>query len=421
MNCSRNFVFSLVLVFVMLGPIALWVVQDRLHVELAPCLTSENARYLEGGYEQPFVKQNLSVAGFRDELFQESVEKAINNHAPFRASCILGCTLFQNAAISLSNLFFEWDCYPTYYDSEIVYIPASNSLRTNPNVFSDTPISQALSGIDEFGRGVSKYASQHPDLEICIAVPSVGYKISVTPVWNYVSRKWSIDDCISIWSPQMENISNLSIAYDELDDYEEYLKYYYSTDDHWNGFGAIRAYDIVAKKIGLPVFGDAPRAIGDLKDFIFYGQLGRQGRMLVDNRGSLVEPLLDTSNFEVSESIATAPVMNQQILLEGEPLYADYNFYVWYYGDDKHSMISNRISENSENVLLVCDSYGEAFRWVVASQCSKVYSAFTMCRLSRDQNATLDELVQSQDITKIIFVGNIVNYSTFVERYPRYF
>lgn len=419
MTKIRNIAFSILIILFLLGPAALWVVQGKLHLSLPSQITAESANYLLGNANTTNVRQNLTVDGFVNEQLQASLEKAINNHIPSRANAFLINAHMQKLAIEASNMSFGWDCYPTFYGSQVLYDQKYHSLLSTP--FSSSNVTaDALSGIEAFGEELALFAEAHSEVEICIVVPELREKSQICPAWNLVSQKWSLADCITIWNEQIISDGNVHICYNNYEDYSNYLENYYRYDSHWNGLGAIHAYNQAAKEIHLPLFSKVPGKNESLSDYLFYGNLCRQGRILLDGKGQLTEPLFNTEAFTVNDGIANAQVLNAYSLTPEESMYAAFNFYSWYYGDDLSSTIINERIENDEAVLIVCDSFGDAFRWAAASNCRETHSIYDLHRSSKNE-ASLSSRIENSHATKVVFVGSIANYSTFIDRHPNYF
>lgn len=79
-------------------------------------------------------------------------------------------------------------------------------------------------------------------------------------------------------------------------------------------------------------------------------------------------------------------------------------------------------SDNSENgnALVVSDSFGESFRWVVADNYSETHSVMDLRGNSVGSETLADRLVLSK-AKEVFFVATPPDYSTFLVRRPRYF
>lgn len=416
----RNALFAIFFCVFLLGPATLWIGQDKLQLDIPSWLTADDAKYLSGGISRTDVKSNLNSVGFTSGKLQDAFEKKIGNYIPMKTSAILGDALLQRKAIECSNYLFSWNCYPTYFGSDVLYDSRSQSLCPSPSMKSAESVDKALSNIESFGKELSMFASQNPDIEICIAIPTYAPNSSLNPAWDLVSQKWNQKDAIDIWNKQMANSENVHIAYQDIYDYSDYLKYYYRCDSHWNGYGALETCKYVEKFLDLPFCLEPDTKMDSLNRYLYFGQLGRRGKVLLNEQARLDEPMFEVNNLDVSESLSDAHILASGGLNPQESTYAMFNFYQWFYGADTSSVIKNKQNPNDEVSLIICDSYGDAFRWVFAPSCKETHSIYDLHRLS-ENHSNLATHLQDTHATKLVFCACPENYSTFIERYPDYF
>lgn len=416
----RNLIFISILCVLLCGPCALWVASGEMHLSFPSWLTAEDAKYLSGGISEVDVESKSNFIGFMSGEFQDALETKIENYIPMKANVMLSNAALQRKAIEYSNCIFSWGCYPTYFGSDVFYDSVSQSLCPSPSMYSAASIDKALENIYLFGKELSMFASQNPDIDVCIVVPIYAPNSPLNPTWNLVSRKWNQKDAIEIWGKQTAYLDNVHIVYHELYDYSDYLKYYYRCDSHWNGYGAIDTCEYVIEALNLPPFSNPENRIEILNNYLNYGQLGRRARMLLADQTQLNEPAFEINHFDVSENLNDAQVLTPNNISSQESAYAMFNFYQWYYGDDVSSVIKNKQSPNDEVSLIICDSYGDAFRWALASSCKETYSIYDLHRLSKSHTNLIAHL-QDTHATKLVFCACPENYSTFIERYPDYF
>jgi hypothetical protein len=269
-----------------------------------------------------------------------------------------------------------------------------------------------LDGIREFGSRLSNFAQNNPEVNICLALPENGIHSSVVPPWSYVSRTWSLEETLAVWREQLDGVDTVFDATSPVASFEEYLERYYRCDDHWNGFGALLTYNEMARQMGLPEFPEDIQAAPYLDEYSFYGQNGRKGRMLIDQMGTLREPDLDVSGLRVSDKLVNTGIMMGGQVPIPEDVYAKFNFYGWFFGGDAASVIVNDSSPNDEVVLVICDSFGDAFRWMVALNCRETHAVYDLYG-SDESDASLRDRIEEVGATKVVFVGSASDYSAF--------
>lgn len=416
-NKIRNMLASMLMMVFLAAPSLLWLSQQAFQLDLPVFLTAQDAFYLSGSHETIDLQENLNLADFQNKELQSSFEKVINSNVPLQACAILTPAAIQRRAIEASNLVFKWDAFPTYYGSKDVFSPAYNTIRKMPA----SSKSSVLKGMREFGGQLAAFAKKNPDIKICIVLPSSGPYDPSIPSWDYTSDNCSANECVDALEEQLDGISNAFVASSPpYNEYSEYLEQNYYCDHHWNGYGAISLYNEAALKMQLPAISPAPEKVDYLDLYGFYGQNGRDGRMLIDTVGTLNEPAFDTSSLILSRNLMKARMLVGDTIPQSEPPIASYSFYEWFYGGSLDVSITNLRSPNEDVTLMVCDSFGDAFRWAVAPNCKKLHTLGDLFYTDKTAIGLQDHLNETS-ASKVFFVGSISDYSSFTERHPEYF
>lgn len=97
-----------------------------------------------------------------------------------------------------------------------------------------------------------------------------------------------------------------------------------------------------------------------------------------------------------------------------------FSFYASWYGVDEDTTIGNGSYDESERILLISDSYGDAFRWILAQRYGLTYDKKDLYYAARD-TSTLSERLQQTQTDEVVFAGSIWDYAEFMERQPAYF
>lgn len=399
---ARDIAFSVLLVVFLLGPITLWIVQTKLHLNLSSWLTAEDVMCLTGDWDSADIKPNLSFEEFTNKSLQKDVEQFVYNYTPLRAGALLLNSKLQRKAIEISNTLFMWDTYPTYYESTRLHNPTYSTIRG----YLDLDPTEIEQDVKTFGERLAQFASSNPDIDICVSAPNCGSSLPIEPSWKYRTTRVDESICIELCSIQAQGIDNLHIAYKPVESYADYLDYYYLCDDHWNGFGALALYNLVAVELELPTFESPPEETDALSEYCFYGYNGRKGLMLIESKGKLREPSLDVEGLQVSDSISNAKILSKNELPSPQSFCVAYNFYGWFYGTDASSTIINTNSTNDESVLIICDSFGDAFRWAAAEKCKEVYSFYDLYSLDTSDSKLINHIKET-GARKVVFLGRL--------------
>lgn len=412
----RNVIFSIMVCIVIAGPVALYFTQNIVGVKVPDWVSSENAKYLLGDVSEAHVKANLNLTGFRSERLQSALQAEIGNHIPLKATILLNNAALQRTFIAVSSELFGWDCYPTYFGSDEIYVSDHDALSYIP----DERVVEWLERAKTFSLELSKFAEEHPDIEFRVVIPDTLHTSRANPVMDLVSRSIHIEDFVDVMRAPCSSLRNVTVSSKAYADFDAYLSDFYATDGHWNGWGAIAAYDellVETDQIHGRYAGVADSALMD-RALIYNGQSSRAGLMLLNER--VDEPAMRLAGLSVEDGASGYLLLEDgaQALSEAG-LYGEYNFYALWYGGDVPAII---VSDDTDkgNALIVSDSFGDPFRWIIASDHCRTYSVMDLHGASKDDMTLIDRLNMS-DADVVYFVGSPFDFATFSERHESYF
>lgn len=185
---------------------------------------------------------------------------------------------------------------------------------------------------------------------------------------------------------------------------EDYL--YFNTDHHWTSLGAYYAYEQFSKEAGFKA-----EPLDELEKYSKEGFLGTLYTQTQDTKLKANPDVVDyykipadyqVSRYEKGKEDAAVP----------STLYADYasgvNAYsLFLHGDFPMIKIRNNDSHNNGKLVVVKESYGNAFVPFLIPHYDEVYVVD-----SRYYTGSLSELVNEQEITDVLFINNIFAANT---------
>lgn len=188
-----------------------------------------------------------------------------------------------------------------------------------------------------------------------------------------------------------------------FENYEEFKKYFYKTDHHWNYIGSYIGYLEIAEMLGVE---DVLSPVGiSTNHDLYYGTSSR----LVQNYDSKEE-------FSYYEFIFP----EHDVCIGGElgvyGHYNDYkngkytkskttNYYHLVYGDDAGEAIFDYHQKNRENLLIVTDSYGDPIKELLASHFNKTYAVdLRHYKNIVGKDFEFDEYIKENNIDKVLFI-----------------
>ena len=406
----RNAVLAMVVMLMLLMPATFFCIQRMAHVDLPAWLTAEEATYLSGGKSDIDIHAEATLEGFASGSFQNALEAEIGNFIPAKASLLLGDAALQRSTIALSDRLFGWGCYPTFYGSTVLYLPECGFLAGLPMQDSE----EVRAGLEAFSGGLAQFAARHPDKTFYVVLPDSAQFSTLLPSSRLIASPLDATTAARLLSSEWEDIPNLSLSLAAYDDLDGFTSSFYRTDGHWNGYGALKAYG--ALMADLPQLEEIG-VEGEVEGPVFNGQNSRHGLMLLDYPA--IEPRLDASSIKVASGATGWILAEDDALVFGDyPFESEYNFYASWYGGDIDTVLTNDEKEGS--ALLVSDSFGDAFRWLLAQSYRKV-SNYTDLHVGSQGGVTLEDRIAQSDSDTIVFVGQPSGYVNFLDRKPGYF
>ena len=401
----RNMLFAAVIGIVMLAPAVLFCSQRVLHMGLPAWLSAEEATYLSGGGSDVNLRAQATLHGFASGSFQDALTTEIGNFVPAKASALLGNAALQRGAIAASDSLFGWGFYPTYYGSRVYYLPEYDALAGLP--MRDTE--EVRAGLRAFAEGLARFADAHLDKDFHVVIPDSWALSALFPSSRLVNDPLDAEKVEDLLRESWGGCSNVFLSIAAYDEPSQFMRDFYHTDGHWNGYGALRAYE------GLSQAMPQARSVwvdGRIEGPIFNGQSARQGLMLMDYPAD--EPRFDMSTLRVVSGETGWVTAGDGQMFGEYPLEAEFNFYASWYGGDSNTVIVNE--DGQDDVLLISDSFG----WVLAQSFGTVYNCVDLHSKVKGEEA-LEERIAQSDADTVVFVGQLSDYMSFVERCPEYF
>lgn len=385
----------------MIGPLLLFTCQGVLNLKLPSWLTSEDAALLEGNRDKTQITEVLSIKDIIEGKFQSALEQEITGYIPARASAIVENAKIQRSFISTSNMLFQWDCYPTFFSSERIYIPAFNAVSYIPS-----KILQSLKpNWSLFASGIKSVAEYYPNKHFVLYVVQGYGETSWNPAYELISYPFSTSLCQETMSEVLKDTENVSILTKAYYDGEEFYDNFFTTDHHWNIRGAWNACDQICTELEIkPPRQSSYKEIESLK---YTGATARYGLDLIEETIFDSTNTFDTLNMETSNG-TVINCSDHNSFWKLPPLRQRYTFYDSYYDAIGEGTITGGIG--NQTGLLIGNSFKGAIQRPLALAFKSLITRADL-HPSRDIEETLQELIESSNVDDIIFVANPGNYN----------
>lgn len=186
---------------------------------------------------------------------------------------------------------------------------------------------------------------------------------------------------------------------------EEYKKYFYKTDPHWNTYGS---YEFGYKKI-VDMLNENYHDLTYLEpvgeyvyeNYDYYGQYGRESLYLT-SPDTFIDLKFDVPNYTTIVNGKEEKYDHIQEFENGtaDPTMKAY-IYSFLHGNDEKEVIFNTENNNGRVLLSFVDSYSSPIKYLIASHFDK--AIFIDLRLYPDFN--IDEYVNEYGVTDILYLA----------------
>lgn len=416
----RSALFSVIVCVFLCGPVVLLAIQET-GINVPAWLTSDSAKYLAGGVSSAQIRPYLSLEGFASKSLQSSIEDKLGNSIPMKASALLSNAERQRWAIAGADEFSKWSCIPTYWGSPIAYSRNGDFLCQIPSQRA----TNAEARTRKFAVALSDVVKRFPEKLFVVIVADESSSSEANPTVALSSGVHTTADVIAIFREECSDLSNFFVPNTYYQTPDEYYRYFYTTDHHWNGWGAIDAYveslnaldSGVAASLRAPLQRLLPlKGLEWLKE---HGSACRNGLMIVDE--SVNEPKLPLSAVSLERGSAPLVACDDGVasMRKAGPI-ASYDFYQTWYGQWNDTVVLNELAVFSEDsALVVCDSFGTAFKWVASTGFGRVSTLYDL-HDSRAEAANLSETLSESDADIVFLVARPMSYQGVLDRFPEY-
>lgn len=410
---ARNIFFSLVFCLFTTGPCAIYFTQNIIGASLPGWLTSESAEYLVGALNVHSSGKDGAVEGFIEGAFQDALETKLQSSIPLKEAALTINASTQRYAIAASNLFFRWPAYPTFFGSGYCLLSDKEALVRMP-VSNDNACAVSAK---VFAAGLSTVARANNNINFEVCFADLSSYSAANPARSLVSSpSLTTKDIVRAVCDEVDS-QNIRVRDASFDNPTSYFQYYYTTDHHWSGYGALEIYSQLARDLGFSSNVETGECNSELTGLIMNGSLSRGSLLLLNEK--VKEPSYDVSGLSVLEG-STPPLLhaNGRVLLDSDPDLTEYDFYHTWYGPSSFAIIDN--DTGSGTALIVGDSYTSAIQWLIAKNYRTTY-VFLDCHGSYRGEESLEYRIRDTNCDAVFFVMGPTGLSNLLDCYPNYF
>ncbi len=229
----------------------------------------------------------------------------------------------------------------------------------------------------------------------------------------YIEKDSDIDfvtnECLNISDFIEEKIhrDNLKTDSFKIRSFEEYKKYFYKTDLHWNYLGSYKGYCEILKMVAPNEEPIKPKQIVKVNEPFTGIKSEYIGAGAIYNE-EFKAYYFDLPQHDTYMSGKKQEYGEEKEYLENPNRNVEYGSY---YGPDSGEVIIDFNRPEKENILILGDSFDNAIIKILASHFNKTYSVdLRHYKREMGEEFKFGEYVKKNNITKVIFCGNIGFY-----------
>lgn len=315
---------------------------------------------------------------------ETNIENRFNNYFPFYNKIN---NVFYSFNSKIDSIYLNDVYLKDNNDNEHMFLDKDNNLYYLVNHYSDKELDERLNNQIDFYNDIN---NKYPDIDLMIYLP---LRYSET---SYKNINGVYDKIVDFTSKL-----NSSIKYSVFDSTSsnEYLKYFYRTDHHFNSYGAEKVYNDILNKYGI-----------DNNLYITH-------KVIRDKYyGSMAKTILSTEIVDKLYAIDTKVILGSNITDEKfKPLMIEekkdpfYDYYVRYFNGQYDEIIYTNKSLYNRNLLIICDSLAWQVDYLLANNFDRTYVINMKYGKWQDNDLLLGEYIKKNNITHILFLRETKN------------
>jgi hypothetical protein len=343
-------------------------------------------------YENRYANKikNLDSESYLDKTFQDSCELALSDQIQLSTLAKRVYNFFETSLsrFALNPLRKSYDGY-IYYKGNIIY--------KNMLLFAPYPYDPTVYWLNFKIENYNKLFSNYPDLDFYAYYIEKDTDIDFTEnkqagFYEYIKSNLTLDE---------DRISGF-----EVNDFDTFKNYFFTTDHHWNNVGSYKGYVDVMKLLDPDTKPLMP--LETITSAVTF-----QGSKKIGFENVLYDTMsvyrFDYPDMEVYvNGLPVEDYGNQEDFLLGNLNPVGYGPV---YGNDEGEVIFDT-DNDSGNLLIIGESYDNAIVKLIASHYDRTYCVdLRYYEHYMEKPFVFSEYIKNNDIDKVLLIGNIDFYT----------
>lgn len=314
-------------------------------------------------------------------VLETNIENRYNNYFPFYEKIN---SLFYNTIIDIDGLYLNDIYLKDNNDLDHLFYDKNNNLYYLTNHYSNKELNDRLDNQVNFYNDIK---NKYPNIDLAIYIPLRYSETSKKNVWN-------INSIINNFTNKLNN----NIKYTIFDS-NDYLKYFYKTDHHYNSLGASKVYlDI------LRMYNIQNNLFINYKSVKepYYGSMAKS--LLLDRVSDNLTAIniFNTLKTNIKEDkFKPLKITNKNNKF--------YDYYVSYFDGQYDEIIYENNSNYNRNLLIIGDSLAWQIDYLLANNFDKTFVINMKYGKWKNNDLLLSHYIKNNQITHILFLREAKN------------
>ncbi len=312
------------------------------------------------------------------------IKNRYNNYFPFYNKIN---NLYYSSIINVDKLYLNDIYLKNNADNERIFYSDENNFYYVLNKYSKKELEDRL---DKEASFYNEINDKYPSVNLALYIP-LRYE---SFKFNNINSNY---DLVNEFIKKLN--SNIKYDFFSVDNLEEYSKYYYKTDHHYNSYGAEIAYKDI-----LNMFNIDNKLEISHKDVYepYYGSMAKS--TLLKKVSDKLTAIDISNNLEVNiDDVNFKPLEKKD---RKDPFY---DYYVGYFNGMYDEIIYKNNSSFNRNLLIIGDSYSWQVDYLLATNFDKTFVINTKYGKWIDNDLVLKDYIKENNITHILFFREAKN------------
>ncbi|RRC93693.1 hypothetical protein EII25_01950 [Erysipelotrichaceae bacterium OH741_COT-311] len=338
-----------------------------------------------------------SVQNVKEGFFQDTFEKAFQDQFVKRQTMIQVYRFIEHQLYKASMLQPK-DYTLVKIGSDVYTFKANEDYLVGWPIVKNDDYQQ---GIASFSENVNAISKAYPDVNFYVYKP---FRITES---NWFDKDNGFTSYGTYYRDLLKaNLHNqILFLENKIEDFEEYKKYYFKTDPHWNIYGSYEGYKVFCNALNHH-YKDITCQQYDseyiFEDFAYYGQYGRNSSYLTSPDQFIDLNFNQLPGYKTYVNGVEKKYDQKDEFKKGEVEEFFWSYiYSVYHGNDE-ALVEYQMDQQTGRVLLCfVDSYSSPIKFLIASHFDHAY--FVDPRINPDFN--FKTFMEEHRVTDVMYMG----------------